>query len=349
MKKILIITLISLSPLLGGCFKKDIVAPEVQNTTQENIQTWSVWTNSWVAKEIENEYINNTWIKDNKKYNTEEIEQNWWFTIQIKDSTNKIVYKSNFTTTYWFDQNDMFFFECEESWEWDWKLNILDTLNFKIIKDLKWNNLIIKCWDYNKETDSFDYYIWTDLNSEWIKKTYHFRNNQKNTEKINESNNIDKTTLNPLKDWNLGEYFKIKNGKLYWYESTSNEWYELRNADINTFTPVEYEFAKDKNWWLYKGFRLSNVINNAKLISYGIWVDSVAKKAYCNDFENVLEIKWVDTNTFVTNDYTDYNSPKSICVGTLEGNSLGYEAHDKNHCYWNPGGGHEIVITGDRK
>ncbi|EKD66690.1 MAG: hypothetical protein ACD_49C00021G0005 [uncultured bacterium (gcode 4)] len=70
-KKLLIITLISSSLLLVGCFKEEAVAPTpmVQNQVTENVGTWSVEVSSGAVEEVRNGST-----KDKKGY---ELIDNW--------------------------------------------------------------------------------------------------------------------------------------------------------------------------------------------------------------------------------------------------------------------------------
>lgn len=126
-------------------------------------------TKVWTLKNTTNN-ISSVWLT------VSQVEENWNIAIIVKNSSGKILYKSFFLTSYGLDNTKKYFFECEESWESDGKVNILDTTTFKLVKNLNQEKkLITQCGQYNKTTNSFNYTLSDSWEGSGKKYLYKFQ------------------------------------------------------------------------------------------------------------------------------------------------------------------------------
>lgn len=169
MKKILVISIISSSLLLWGCFKEDVKKEVIENTPTGVIQTWNLEineinkTNSWIIS-------NNTWSKNitvdieenkpdikSKEKKLFILNENKLTTLDIKDIKNdykniafidKVIYYKNlkelknFSINWCYDWEEWKYNDCFSYNDWDWTV-----IEIKNILKRDWNWFWSRKWD----------------------------------------------------------------------------------------------------------------------------------------------------------------------------------------------------------
>lgn len=364
MKKLLILTLISLSLILWWCFKQDV--REAENISKineikdkiedkkaiEGTQSQIQELNKEEVKEVEQEkMIKYNWFlkatdDDNKKiwisfeYNTNyKLEEIEWVVFSIKSKNNDEIYLQ-FQILNWDGKN---------YWTYWAKFKNKVIINKMEFEKFFTNNALVPVIEESWEDNPipFTAYILDLKNWLNLEVTYFWEENPDFEKTIN-TIKIIPLNENPVTNKLLWKYFKVENWVVYYLYTQMNKWLKT-DIDLNTAQLYDDNYWKDKNGFFNWNMRLKWLNANMKYKSNGLFIDEINNKIYkiWSDYITLNKIQEInDAKTYKYIWFTEIKNNTNICK--FYDNKTYYDSYDNKYCYsWISG--IDIEKVGDRK
>lgn len=272
--------------------EKESNASKLKSNTWTTTLSWEILSNSWIIQEETDENkikLINASLSTETIFLSEEDKEFMKNEIDDLDTSSFVKFKNSIYSK---DKNNVYFLifwlnkliwvnpntfkVLQPDWyywtDWTWIYMLekkIENMDLASLKFAKINEKLIVWWDKN------NLYIWSRLIIKWW-----------------DINSIVSLSENCIKD-NLNVYCSFAD---FW---TTKEWdsYEIVEwVDLNTYTPLDYFYAKDKNFIYFEGYK----IEWADTVSFKIFNNSLFAKDENNVYYEWEKLTWInDVNSFV--------------------------------------------------